>query len=58
MCKIANELKIPFIQMENIFFSIYDKLSKIEEVEYLTHDIKFKTWRVLFYKNSLFSQYF
>ena len=41
MHRIPSELKIPFIQMENIFFPI-DKFLKIEEVEYLIHYVKFK----------------
>ena len=45
MHRIPSELKIPFIQMENIFFPI-DKFLKIEEVEYLIHYVKFKMWSV------------
>ena len=33
MPRIPNELKIPFIQMENIFSQFIDKFLKIEEVE-------------------------
>ena len=53
MCIIPNELKIPFIQMENIFYQYIDKFLKIEEVEYLIYYIKFKMWPALFDVNSL-----
>ena len=42
MRRIHNEIKIPFIQMEKIFFQFIDKYLKIEEVEYLIHYVKFK----------------
>ena len=53
MRRIPNEIKIPFIQMEKIFFQFIDKYLKIEEVEYLIHYVKFKMWPALFYVNSL-----
>ena len=53
MRRLPNELKTPFIQMENIFPQFTDKFLKIEEVEYLTHYVKFKMWPALFYVNSL-----
>ena len=49
----SNELKIPFIQMENIFSQLIDKFFKIEEVEYLIHYVKFNMWPALFYVNFL-----
>ena len=42
MRRIPNEPKIPFIQMGNIFSQLIDKFLKIEEVEYLTHYVKFE----------------
>ena len=42
MCRIPNELKIPFIQIENIFSQLIDKYLKIDEKEYLIHYVKFK----------------
>ena len=53
MRRIPNEPKIPFIQMGNIFPQLIDKFLKIEEVEYLTHYVKFEMWPALFYVNSL-----
>ena len=39
--------------MENIFSQFIDKFLKIEVVEYLIHNVKFKLWPALFYVNSL-----
>ena len=52
-CQFPNELKVPFIQMENIFPQFIDKFLKIEEVKYLFHYVKFRRWPALFYVNSL-----
>ena len=50
--------KFHLSKWKTYFSQFIDKLLKIEEVEYLTHDVKFKMWRALFYINPLFSQYF
>ena len=54
----SNEIKIPFIQMENIFSQFIDKFFKIEEVEYVVHYVKFNMWPAVFYVNFLFPHYF
>ena len=42
------------LSKQKTFFSQFiDKYLKIEEVEYLIHYVKFKTWPALFYVDSL-----
>ena len=48
-----NELKIPFIQMENYISQFIGKFFKTEKVEYLIQYVKFNMWPALFYVNFL-----
>ena len=45
--------KFHLSEWKSYFSQFIDKYSKIEEVEYLIHYVKFKIWPALFYVNSL-----
>ena len=49
MPRIPNELKIPLVPIKNIFYTLYCKFLKLEEMEYLIHCVKFEMWPALFY---------
>ena len=55
MHKIAYGCKIPFLRMEDLFFSIHFhwQILKIQW-NWISHYVKFEMWAVLFYVNTLY----
>ena len=45
--------KFHLSKSKTYFSQFIDKLLKIEEVEYLIHDVKFNMWPALFYVSSI-----